>query len=54
MKLNFKPLEYQQKSVQSVIECFRGQPNTAGIQYRIDPGWAKKGQTHFTQVPNRT
>lgn len=49
MKLNFKPLEYQQKSVQSVIECFRGQPNTAGIQYRIDPGWAKKGQTQSAQ-----
>lgn len=49
MKLNFKPLEYQQKSVQSVIECFRGQPNTAAIQYRIDPGWAKKGQTQSAQ-----
>jgi len=49
MKLNFKPLEYQQKSVQSVIECFRGQPNTAGIQYRIDPGWAKTGQTQSAQ-----
>jgi type III restriction enzyme len=45
MKLNFKPLEYQQKSVQSVIDCFNGQPNSKGIQYRIDPGLVKKGLT---------
>lgn len=45
MKLNFKPLEYQQKSVQSVIDCFNGQPNSKGIQYRIDPGVVKKGRT---------
>ena len=49
MKLNFKPLEYQQKSVESVIDCFRGQPNTLGIQYRVDPGLAKKGQTQSAQ-----
>ncbi|KPW04791.1 type III restriction-modification system endonuclease [Pseudoalteromonas sp. P1-8] len=49
MKLNFKPLEYQKKSVESVIDCFRGQPNTAGIQYRIDPGLVKKGQTQSAQ-----
>ena len=49
MKLNFKPLEYQKKSVESVIDCFRGQPNTAAIQYRIDPGLVKKGQTQSAQ-----
>lgn len=45
MKLNFKPLDYQQKSVQSVVDCFKGQPNIKSIQYRIDPGLVKRGQT---------
>lgn len=49
MKLNFKPLEYQKKSVESVIDSFRGQPNTSGLQYRIDPGLVKKGQTQSAQ-----
>jgi type III restriction enzyme len=49
MKLNFKPLEYQRKSVESVTYCFGGQPNTSGIQYRIDPGLVKKGQTQPAQ-----
>lgn len=49
MKLNFKPLEYQTKAVQSVVDCFLGQPNTSGIQYRIDPGLVKKGQTQAAQ-----
>jgi len=45
MKLSFKALDYQQKSVKSVIDCFKGQPNTSGIQYRVDPGLVKKGRT---------
>ncbi len=49
MKLNFKPLDYQKKSVKSVVECFRGQPNTSGLKYRIDPGVVKKGQTQSVQ-----
>ena len=24
--------------MQAVVDCFKGQPNTSGITYRIDPG----------------
>jgi len=43
MKLKFKIQEYQTRAVESVVDCFAGQPNTSGIQYRIDPGM-KKGR----------
>ncbi len=42
MKLRFKKQAYQQQAVAAVTECFAGQPNQSGIQYRIDPG--KSGQ----------
>ncbi len=42
MKLKFKKQVYQQQAVAAVTECFAGQPNQSGIQYRIDPG--KSGQ----------
>lgn len=38
MKLKFKIQNYQTDAVKSVIECFAGQVNAAGISYRIDPG----------------
>lgn len=38
MKLKFKKQAFQTRAVESVVECFKGQPNTAGITYRIDPG----------------
>jgi len=38
MKLKFKKQAYQKQAVDSVVNCFEGQPNTAGISYRIDPG----------------
>ncbi|MCL5125797.1 MAG: DEAD/DEAH box helicase family protein, partial [Deltaproteobacteria bacterium] len=38
MKLKFKIQPYQTNSVESVIDCFAGQVNTAAIKYRIDPG----------------
>ena len=38
MKLKFKNQAYQSRAVDAVIDCFKGQPNTAGISYRIDPG----------------
>ena len=38
MKLKFKHQAYQEKAVDSVVDCFKGQPNTAAIGYRIDPG----------------
>lgn len=41
MKLQFKRQTYQAASVDSVVDCFAGQPKSTGIQYRIDPGREK-------------
>ena len=38
MKLQFKKQAYQTAAVDAVADCFAGQPKSAGIQYRIDPG----------------
>lgn len=38
MKLKFKVQLYQTNAVNSVINCFAGQPNTGGQKYRIDSG----------------
>lgn len=43
MKLKFKIQVYQTNAVVSVADCFAGQPNNAGIQYRIDPGKVAAG-----------
>jgi type III restriction enzyme len=45
MKLKFKTQAYQTAAVQSVVDCFKGQPpaTAEAISYRIDPGKAKKG-----------
>lgn len=40
MKFRFKKQAYQTDAVQAVMDCFKGQPNSAGITYRIDPGQA--------------
>ena len=42
MKLKFKHQAYQARAVQSVVDCFKGQPSSSGIQYRVDPGRASK------------
>lgn len=42
MKLKFKVQPYQTNAVESVVDCFAGQVNTAGLAYRIDPGVNKK------------
>ena len=42
MKLKFKIQAFQTNAVESVIDCFKGQPNTSGISYRIDPGSDKQ------------
>ncbi|MEE2565840.1 restriction endonuclease [Hyphobacterium marinum] len=34
----FKPLDYQAKATQAVVDCFAGQPRIEGVQYQIDPG----------------
>ncbi|MDD5596469.1 MAG: DEAD/DEAH box helicase family protein [Victivallaceae bacterium] len=38
MKLKFKKQEYQTRAVDSVVECFKGQPCISGLKYRMDPG----------------
>lgn len=38
MKIKFKKQNYQTNAVEAVADCFVGQPQTTGIQYRIDPG----------------
>jgi len=32
MKLKFKQQAYQTQAVESVVDCFAGQPQTSGIQ----------------------
>ena len=44
MKLKFKQQAYQTRAVESVIDCFKGQPNSSGITYRMDPGVTKTKQ----------
>lgn len=45
MKLKFKTHAYQTAAVQSVVDCFIGQPRASAeaISYRMDPGKAKQG-----------
>jgi len=42
MKLIFKKQAYQTLAVEAVVDCFKGQPNTKGVSYRIDPGVTSK------------
>jgi type III restriction enzyme len=46
MKLKFKVQSYQTSAVESVVDCFAGQVNTAGITYRIDPGVIRSKSGH--------
>jgi type III restriction enzyme len=47
VKLKFKKQAYQTVAVESVVDCFKGQPNAAGIGYRIDPGKGKKDKAGY-------
>ena len=38
MKLKFKVQPYQTNAVESVVDCFGGQPKGAGVTYRLNPG----------------
>ena len=49
MKLKFKKQAYQSLAVDAVVDCFKGQPNSAGISYRIDPGMAETGPQGYRQ-----
>lgn len=44
MKLKFKKQAYQTNAVEAVADCFTGQPQSSGVQYRVDPGLTQKGQ----------
>lgn len=44
MKIKFKKYSYQLDAVEAVVDCFEGQPFSNGVQYRVDPGIAAKGQ----------
>ena len=45
MKLKFKKQAYQTQAVEAVVDCFKGQLNTSGISYRIDPGLLGPNET---------
>ena len=47
MKLKFKVQPYQTNAVESVVDCFAGQPIVTGASYRIDPGKARNGMEAF-------
>ena len=38
MKIKFKTQAYQTAAVESVVDCFVGQPVRPSIEYRVDPG----------------
>ena len=42
MRLKFKIQPFQTEAVQSVVDCFAGQPLSTGLTYRIDPGRQRK------------
>jgi len=44
MILKFKIQAYQTRAVDAVVDCFKGQPTSARISYRIDPGRFKKNK----------
>lgn len=52
MKLKFKKQAYQTRAVEAVVDCFKGQPNTAGINYRIDPGRNQQIDLEYTGFKN--
>ncbi len=45
MNIKFKSKGYQNDAVQSVVDCFRGQPKSSGIGYIIDPGKLEQKST---------
>jgi len=50
MKLKFKKQAFQTYAVESVVNCFKGQPNISGISYRMDPGMAPKEKSGARQM----
>lgn len=52
MKLKFKKQKYQTRAVEAVLDCFKGQVNTSGINYRIDPGNHQDINLEYTGFKN--
>lgn len=49
MKLKFKKQAYQTLAVKAVVDCFKGQPKTIAIGYRMDPGTAKADKAGYVE-----
>ena len=54
MKLKFKVQSYQTDAVDSVVNCFAGQPKSTGTTYRIDPGAEVKVGEHIGSTTDDT
>ncbi|MBA1446589.1 MAG: DEAD/DEAH box helicase family protein [Chromatiales bacterium] len=54
MKLKFKVQSFQTNAVESVVNCFAGQPKTSGASYRIDPGAEAKVGEHIGSTTDDT
>ena len=52
MKLKFKIQAYQTDAVESVVKVFKGQPNQANLEYRMDKGklYVVDGKKHYIKV----
>ena len=46
MKFNFKIQQYQTDAVDSVVNCFKGQPYIDNVSYRRDIGNKREMQTY--------
>ncbi len=47
MKLKFKVQPYQTNAVESVVDCFAGQPFVSNASFRIDPGKKSQASLEF-------
>lgn len=54
MNLKFKVQSYQTNAVESVVNCFAGQPKSTGATYRIDPGAEAKVGEHIGSTTDDT
>lgn len=50
MKLKFKQQVYQTLAAEAVVDCFKGQPHTSGINYRIDLDMKYKDSKGYSQA----
>ncbi len=54
MKFKFKKQQYQTNAVESVADCFSGQPKNTSIQYRADPGRVEAGTPQQRELLDET